>query len=90
MADRYRIEIQSGFDPILLAAVVKALESFQMILDWEKVKVFVKPGPTDMRKQINGLSIIVSENLEMNPFEGNLFLCLQQTQADSENHLLGP
>ena len=45
-----------------------------MILDWSKVKVFVKPGPTDMRKQINGLSMIVSEDLEMDPFEGNLFL----------------
>ena len=45
-----------------------------MILDWSKIKVFVKPGPTDMRKQINGLSMIVSEDLEMDPFEGNLFL----------------
>ena len=45
-----------------------------MILDWEKVRFFVQPGPTDMRKQINGLSIIVSEELEMDPFEGNLFL----------------
>ncbi len=45
-----------------------------MILDWNKVRIFVKPGPTDMRKQINGLSIIVSEELEMDPFEGNLFL----------------
>ena len=45
-----------------------------MVLDWEKVRFFVKPGPTDMRKQINGLSIIVSEELEMDPFEGNLFL----------------
>ena len=35
-----------------------------MILDWSKVRVFVKPGPTDMRKQINGLSIIVSEQLK--------------------------
>jgi len=35
-----------------------------MILDWSKVKIFVKPGPTDMRKQINGLSIIVTEELE--------------------------
>jgi len=45
-----------------------------MILDWSKVRVFVKPGATDMRKQINGLSIIVSEDLEMDLFEGNLFL----------------
>jgi transposase len=45
-----------------------------MILDWSKVRVFVKPGPTDMRKQINGLSIIVSDELHMDPFEGSLFL----------------
>jgi len=29
---------------------------------------------TDMRKQINWLSVIVSEELEMTVFEGNLFL----------------
>ena len=29
-----------------------------MILDWTKIRVFVKPGFTDMRKQINGLSLI--------------------------------
>ena len=45
-----------------------------MILDWSKVRVFVKPGSTDMRKQINGLSIIVTEDLQMDPFEGNLYL----------------
>ena len=45
-----------------------------MILDWSKVKVFVKPVSTDLRKQINGLSIIVTEELEMDPFAGNLFL----------------
>jgi transposase len=36
--------------------------------------VFVKPGPTDMRKQINGLSIIVAEELAMDPLDGSLFL----------------
>jgi transposase len=45
-----------------------------MMLDWAKVRVFVKPGPTDMRKQINGLSIIVAEELAMDPLDGSLFL----------------
>jgi transposase len=45
-----------------------------VILEWAKVRVFVKPGPTDMRKQINGLSIIVAEELAMDPLDGNLFL----------------
>jgi transposase len=45
-----------------------------MILDWNKVRFFVKPGATDMRKQINGLSLIVSEELQQDPFEGNLYM----------------
>ena len=45
-----------------------------MILDWSKVRMFVKPGPTDMRKQINGLSIVVAEELAMDPLDGSLFL----------------
>lgn len=45
-----------------------------MILDWQKVRLFVKPGATDMRKQINGLSMIVSQELGLDPLEGSLFL----------------
>ena len=45
-----------------------------MILDLSDVRIFVKPGPTDMRKQINGLSVLVEEQLEMDPFSGSLFL----------------
>lgn len=45
-----------------------------MILNWNTIRVFVKPGITDMRKQINGLSMIVSEELGQDPFEGHLYL----------------
>jgi len=45
-----------------------------MILDWAKVRIFVKPGATDMRKQINGLSMLVAEQLAMDPLDGSLFL----------------
>ena len=45
-----------------------------MIIDFEKVAIYVKPGRTDMRKQINGLSVIVQEELQMDPFSGSLFL----------------
>lgn len=44
-----------------------------MIIDWKKVRILVKPGATDMRKHINGLSLMVSEELAMDIFEGNLF-----------------
>jgi len=45
-----------------------------MILDWNVIRVFVKPGATDMRKAINGLSLIVAEQLQQDVFQGNLFL----------------
>jgi transposase len=41
----------------------------------EPLRVFVRPGATDMRKQINGLAVIVEQQLEANPFEdGALYL----------------
>ena len=45
-----------------------------MIIDWAKVKIFIKPGKTDFRKQINGLSVIMAEKSKINIFEGSLFL----------------
>jgi transposase len=35
----------------------------------EPLRVLVRPGATDMRKQINGLAVIVEQQLEANPFE---------------------
>ena len=36
--------------------------------------IFVRPGATDMRKQINGLVLLVQEQMQMNPFETALFV----------------
>jgi transposase len=38
------------------------------------VKVFLALGATDMRKAINGLSIIVSEQMQKDIFSGHLFV----------------
>ncbi len=51
-----------------------------MKINWEEVKIFIKPGPTDMRKQINGLSVIVEEEFDDGPFSGNLFLFCNKTR----------
>jgi transposase len=41
----------------------------------ESVEVFVRPGPTDMRKAINGLAVLVEQDLELDPLaEGALYL----------------
>jgi transposase len=37
-------------------------------------KVYLAPGSTDMRKAINGLSIMVQGVLELDPFSGHLFV----------------
>jgi transposase len=39
-----------------------------------QVRVFLAVGHTDMRKSINGLSILVSRQLEMDPLSGHLFV----------------
>jgi len=37
-------------------------------------QVYLATGVTDMRKSINGLSIIVSQLLERDPFDGSVFV----------------
>jgi len=38
------------------------------------VKVYLVLGETDMRKSVNGLSILVSEGFDLDPFSGQLFV----------------
>lgn len=38
-----------------------------------QTKIYLAVGNTDMRKSINGLSILVEDYLEMDPFNGHLF-----------------
>jgi len=37
-------------------------------------QVYLGLGSTDMRKSINGLSVLVQERLALNPFSGHLFV----------------
>jgi len=46
----------------------------QMIPDPAHLEIYVRPGKTDMRKQINGLSAIVQEEMELDLFSPSLFL----------------
>ena len=51
-----------------------------MIVDLNRVKIFVRPGITDMRKQINGLAIIAESVMNQRPFSGNVFLFCGRTR----------
>lgn len=45
------------------------------------LKVYLALGYTDMRKSVNGLSILVSEVLEKDPFCGHLFVFCNRRQT---------
>ena len=45
-----------------------------MIPDLSQVRVFVRPGFTDMRKQIDGLVAVVRNGLGRDPLDGSLYL----------------
>ena len=45
-----------------------------MLLSSTRTKVYLALGNTDMRKAINGLSILVQESMELDPFSGHLFV----------------
>jgi transposase len=45
-----------------------------MLIDISKTKIFLRPGITDMRKAVNGLTVIVQEEMAHNPFSGSIYL----------------
>jgi transposase len=50
------------------------------MLKLEGKRVYLACGHTDMRKQINGLAIIVESNFELDPFDGALFVFCNRTR----------
>lgn len=45
-----------------------------MLIPAPNLKVYVATGNTDMRKAINGLSILVESRMEQDPFSGQIFV----------------
>jgi len=45
-----------------------------MIIDLSKARIFIRPGNTDLRKAVNGLSGIVEQQMEGEPFSGIVYL----------------
>jgi len=45
-----------------------------MIIDPSNTKIYIRPGQTDMRKAVNGLTVIVQEAMELDPFSGSIFM----------------
>jgi transposase len=45
-----------------------------MIIDLSKVRIFIRPGCTDLRKASNGLTVIVQEEMKKDPFSGSVYM----------------
>ena len=45
-----------------------------MIIDINKARIFLRPGYTDLRKAVNGLTSIVQEGMARDPFSGSIYL----------------
>jgi len=45
-----------------------------MILDLSKVRIFIRPGYTDLRKAVNGLTGIIERQMNGEVFSGNVYL----------------
>ena len=45
-----------------------------MILDFSQFRFFLRPGKTDLRKGINGLSLLIQNTMKHDPFSKSLFL----------------
>ena len=51
-----------------------------MIIDLQNVKIFIRPGKTDLRKAVNGLSAIVQDAMLQDPFNGSVYLFCNNEQ----------
>ena len=45
-----------------------------MIIELKEYRFFIRPGVTDLRKAINGLSVLVQNEMKNDPFSKSLFL----------------
>ena len=45
-----------------------------MVFDFSQMNVFIRPGATDLRKAVNGLALLVAEDMNQNIFSQSLFL----------------
>jgi transposase len=45
-----------------------------MTVDLNAVKIYVRPGSTDLRKAAKGLTVLVQEQMKLDPLSGSVYL----------------
>lgn len=69
----FTITLTEDFNKEVFVEVAKGVAE-NMLVDYTNVKVYLACGATDMRKSINGLSAIVQQDFNLDPFEKALFV----------------
>jgi len=52
-----------------------------MQLQNRETRIFLRPGKTDFRKSINGLSAMVQEHMKEDPFSGHYYVFCNRTKS---------
>ena len=55
-----------------------------MITFGANTRVYLAAGPTDMRKAVNGLMVLVEDVLQANPFSSHLFVFCNRRRAKTK------
>jgi transposase len=45
-----------------------------MTIDLSKARIYIRPGRTDLRKAVNGLTVMIEQQMAGEPFSGNVYL----------------
>jgi transposase len=45
-----------------------------MTVDLNKVRIYIRPGHTDLRKAVNGLTMVVQEQMGQDPFNESVYI----------------
>jgi transposase len=69
----FRVHLPAGVTPKDLAVVVQALRQ-AMTVDLNAVKIYVRPGYTDLRKAAKGLAVSVQDQMKLDPLSGSVCL----------------
>ena len=56
-----------------------------MTIDFNTVKIFIRPGITDLRKAVNGLAVIIEQQMEVEALSGNVYLFCNRERKVSVN-----
>jgi transposase len=61
-----------------------------MTLDMSKARIFIRPGSTDLRKAVNGLTALVQGNIQQEPFSGNVYIFCNKGEETFKSGVVGP